>query len=533
MSVFLKKLQTSRELSKLFQFKHNVFVSRRTLIDSSYQQVPHYTELSALYVRSSTTTNDAKKASASSTVSPFSKIISPDLDMDHLFEENNNLISLNVNLSSRHIHLDLHKLKQDYLKVKELEKIINELNKEKEEISNKINALVKLKGGKVSKKLIMQTDEAKDLLAAGHTIKSKINKIQDELEPLKEIVNVACLRLPNHVHCSSLYIYNSQFLANKNPNHEFDTENNYKFILFNFNKNYLSKMKLIDWNTLNENKWSFVKTTSSESMIANSRYLVGDYAKVEQALVNFVYEKINTLNSLQNSDLKPFEHVKSISMFKSAIAEGCGQNFSDSRNNFNIVRFSHSATSSPSSPSPSTSSHKQHTNVELLHFTGASSLNALILDFVRTKTSSACLPWTVFTNGRNYSPKHGQVNCFEMLTLCSDASQKMVNEIKHSSEQTIQKFLQAGSLYLDEMRTELDAFLNKSQLGELIHSNEKKIDAILIDILKLIVYILKDMNIPIRFVCVNTHHLGVTESMRIEVQAYLPSEKHYITVRIA
>jgi len=530
MSMFLRQLQTSRELSKLFQLKLNVKILRRYLIDSSYQQVPHYTELSALYVRSptSSTSNETKKVSVTPALSPFSKIISPDLEMDHLFEANNNLISLNVNLSSRHIHLDLEKLKQDYHKVKQLEKAVNELNKEKEIISNKINNLVKLKGGKLSKKLIMQTDEAKDLLAAGHTLKSKINKIQDELEPLKEIVNVACLRLPNHVHCSSLYIYNSQFLTNKNPKHEFDTENNYKFILFNLNKNYLSKMKLIDWNTLSVNKWSFVKTTSSESMIANSRYLVGDYAKVEQALVSYVYDKINTLNSLNNSDLKPFEHVKSISMFKSAIVEGCGQNFSDSRNIFNIVRFSNSSHSSTTSAQ---NHQQQQTNVELLHFTGASSLNALILDFVRTRTDSTCLPWTVYTNGKNYSPKHGQVNCFEMLTLCSDKSENMVNEIKDLSEQTMQKFLQAGSVYLDKMRTELENFLSKNQLDELIHSNEKKIDTILIDILKLFVFLFKDMNIPIRFVCANTHHLGATESMRVDIQAYLPSEKHFVTVR--
>ena len=87
---------------------------------------------------------------------------------------------------------------------------------------------------------------------------------------------------------------------------------------------------------------------------------MGEYARLEQAIVNYVHEKIEDLNACNTqSELGPlFEHFKSSSMFRSAVVEGCGQKFNDPREVLNLVEFSNDG-------------------VDLLHLTGSASLSGL------------------------------------------------------------------------------------------------------------------------------------------------------------
>ena len=82
---------------------------------------------------------------------------------------------------------------------------------------------------------------------------------------------------------------------------------------------------------------------------------------MEQAIVNYVYDKIENLNACHTqNELGPlFEHFKSSSMFRSAVVEGCGQKFNDPREILNLVEFS-------------------STGVDLLHLTGSASLSGIV-----------------------------------------------------------------------------------------------------------------------------------------------------------
>ena len=476
--------------------------------ESGYQQVPHYKQKSALYIRPPLSSSTSDEASIKTNV--FPKIISPDLDLSILFDAENSLkTAIKSNLTARHTHLNTAKLKDDYTRMKVLEVQIETLTIEKNLISTKINNLVKsLSVTKQSKKSIMETDEAKQFLHLGNEIKHKINALLDELIPLEEIVRVACLRLPNDLHFSTYYVHNC--LLNK------ETED--ELVLFNFNQNYLSKIRLNsefwsisrNWqNAIDIPKPSFIQYASVNAAI-NLRYSVGTYAKIEQALQDYIFEKLSRLNV--------YEHIKSVSMFKSALIEGCGQNFNDSRQIFNIVRFSGGETSDP-------------LHIELLHLTGNSSLNSLILNFVRTQTKEKYLPWTVFTNGKYYSPKHGQTSSFGLLTLCSDKSLHIIDDKKYD-ENNMDEFLSKGEEYLNEIKRELTDFAltNPQSNLETFNQNNKEIDKILIDLLKLMIYMFKEFNLPMRFSCLSPSKLNYCESLRIELQCYLPSEQNYVTV---
>ena len=502
-----------------FQFDKSFLSSNSSpSIVDEYHQVPQYNSKSSLYIRHGLKSDQQE--------SVFTRIISPDLDMNNLLNVKNVLKSpLSVNLSARHLNLNLSQLKDDYLKFKVLNDKIEKLNLKKHEISEKIKDLVKSNGGMKLKKETMESEEAKKLLNDGNEIKNEINKIMEDLIPTEEFISIACLRLPNSLHSSAMFIYYSQI----NKDLEFDN-NDYtnELVLFNLNKHtsrfnqlqlspndwqYILRSSGSEKNVLGD-KWSFVEKPICESGL-NNRYLVGSYAKLEQATVDYIYDKINKLNDFSTSS---FEHFKSVSMFKSAIVEGCGENFNDPNQNLNIVRFSRSG---------------KLLDTELHHLTGSASLNGLVLNFVRTQISKKYLPWTVYTNGKSYSPKHGQVNSFDFLTLCQDKSKLVIDNQQNIDN--MKHFLSEGQTYLNKISQELDKFSSMDQfnLNELISSNKniKKIDQMFIDHIKMFIYVFKDFNqIPIRFVCLNPSELKNSESFRIEAQAYLPSERNYITV---
>lgn len=173
-------------------------------------------------------------------------------------------------------------------------------------------------------------------------------------------------------------------------------------------------------------------------------------------------------------------------------------------------------------------------DIELWHLIGASSLNSLVLGFIRTEIKEKYLPWTVFTNGKFYSPDSGQTNSFDLLTLTSDGSKYIMDNYKSIND--INLILTNGRDYLDEIKTQLEEYVkNCDSLSandirkHLIHTN-KKLDQIFIDYLKLFVYVYKDFNLPMRFLCLNANQLKSSESFLIEVQAYLPSAQNYVTV---
>ena len=205
-------------------------------------------------------------------------------------------------------------------------------------------------------------------------------------------------------------------------------------------------------------------------------------------------------------------------MFKSALIEGCGQNFNDSRHLFNVVRFS---------------DHAHSSNIELLHLTGSSSLYSLILNFVRTQTLEKHLPWTLFTTGKSYSPRHGQTNSFDLLTLCSEKSRLIIDEESYDYEDD-EAFLYKGKEYLAEIKSQLSEFTSsKEKITAYKLQNTNNIDVYLVDLLKLMIYTFDELNLPMRFCCSNPSELNSNESLRIQLQCYLPSEQRFITVNLA
>lgn len=187
------------------------------------------------------------------------------------------------------------------------------------------------------------------MIRAGNDLKAQESKIYEELSPLAEIVNVACLRLPNSLHYSTLLLDTISSLAAATVH----VEDRFRHVLFDMNTPSLTHIKKkmrdkfdghdFDWRELladtvemergvrisssdaRPHKWSFVKESSIES-IPNNRYLVGTYARIEQALVDFVHAKIDSLNDHSPDPtrlrLPNFEHIKSVSMFKSSVVEG-------------------------------------------------------------------------------------------------------------------------------------------------------------------------------------------------------------------
>jgi hypothetical protein len=243
-----------------------------------YRQVPHYKQKSALYISPPLHQQPTKaENSTANSVPVFPNIISPDLDLTLLFDSKNALKpAICHNLTARHTHINTLKLKDDYTRMRQFKIDIDELTREKDSISASVSNLTKAKMSKQERQLLMQSDTFTKLLQKGNEIKQEIIKLRDELIPLEEIVNIACLRLPNDLHFSTYYLYKTQL-------------DNEKFILFDFNQEYLEQVKrdsefLISsrlWQDVIDSKFSYVQQSSINSSI-NMKYLVGTYAKVKK-----------------------------------------------------------------------------------------------------------------------------------------------------------------------------------------------------------------------------------------------------------
>lgn len=290
----------NKNLHRLRYSKINVLqnsyrkLSSAILTDSEYIQVPHYREKSALFIKRNLP-NEKNHTPV------FPRLVAPDLDLKCIFEvENMQKSALSINLIARHCQLDLARIKQDYLEMKKLEELVVEFEKEKIEVSNKANSLVKLKG-----KEVRESSEFKALLKQGIEIKNKIHEIHCDLIPLQEIVHIACLRLPNNLHVSSLLVHalrsNNDFQPHFLHHDELLSEEDNSIEIFEMNEeNLLSNKSNVNWKSVltTENNWSFIEQSHADSVL-NNKYLTGDYAKLDQALVSYVQDRLEYLNNLQ------------------------------------------------------------------------------------------------------------------------------------------------------------------------------------------------------------------------------------------
>ena len=382
-------------LSKLLQKNVRESMMRVRMYSSSintdeYIQVPHYKEKSALYIRQQLPSQKTAQLPI------YPRILTPDLDLAKIFDADNmEKSALSINLNARHVCLDLTRLKADYMLMRQMENKIIELEHEKEHISDQINHMVKANAPKDAKSRvsIQKTAEFQALIHRGNEVKLRINQILEELVPIQEIVQIACLRLPNSLHTSSLLVYalqtNNELAKLFSGSNELLSEENNSIVLFRLNHELIQKNKSQDsikWKSAlaTEHNWSFIEQPHADSVLGN-RYLTGEYARLEMALVNYVHAKLTYLNELNkeaNSCGPVFEHVKGVSMFKTAIVEACDIYPSSSSKAFNVVRFS-------GAESP------DHSHIELLHLTGSASLTSLLLSFVRTQLNAKHLPWTM------------------------------------------------------------------------------------------------------------------------------------------
>ncbi len=93
-----------------------------------------------------------------------------------------------------------------------------------------------------------------------------------------------------------------------------------------------------------------------------------------------------------------------------------------------------------------------------------------------------------------------------------------------------QIFSNKGQTYLDRIRQDLKDFKpHQDNLKHLFHSTQN-IDDLLIDYLKLFVFIYEGFSVPIRFNFLNANELNSNEALRVKIEALLPSEQKYLAV---
>jgi len=136
--------------------------------------------------------------------------------------------------------------------------------------------------------------------------------------------------------------------------------------------------------------------------------------------------------------------------------------------------------------------------------------------------------------GKNYLPKHGQINKVSMLSLCEESSDYMFDRNMTQNEWNILDigsiFSNKGQAYLDKLRQELKDFQSHEEnLKNLFHIT-KNIDDLIIDYLKLFVHVYAGFGVPIRFNFLNANELRSNEALRITIEALLPSEQKYLAV---
>lgn len=121
-----------------------------------------------------------------------------------------------------------------------------------------------------------------------------------------------------------------------------------------------------------------------------------------------------------------------------------------------------------------------------------------------------------------------------MLTVCAEPSEFMFDKEKITNETNILDISSIlsnkGQVYLDRIQAELKDFkASESQLKDLFNPS-KKIDDLIIDYLKLYMFVYKDLNLPMRFNFLNANELENNEALEITINCFLPSEQKYIQV---
>ncbi len=122
-----------------------------------------------------------------------------------------------------------------------------------------------------------------------------------------------------------------------------------------------------------------------------------------------------------------------------------------------------------------------------------------------------------------------------MLTLCADSSAYLFDKSQITNETNLLDLssilARKGQTYLDKLRHELTEFAAADNNDlKCLFGAEKSIDELVLDYLKLFVFIYKPLKVPIRFNFLNANELSNNESLRISVEAFLPSEQKFLTV---
>jgi hypothetical protein len=385
----------------------------------------------------------------------FPYLFRPDLSfLNELFSD---LQTFKKNVSSRKLQINIEKMKSEYLQVKSLENEIKKLKMQKETITKRIAEVAK------SSKLTSNQDkeiddEVKNLINQSQDIKFKIDEVNMKFSELKKAFYPNFLHLPNKLH----------------PNAP--TEN----MLLYEHKNEKNSSSKIDFKFNSD--WSFRIIKSDIS----SCYLCGDYARLEFVLNEYFSRK---LKQCQN-----FEYIKSASLFKSALVEGCGTDFQDEAKLLSVIRWSTDVI----------------TNVDLLHFTGTSSLYSLILSFAHTRLYENNLPWIVYTNGKNYEPFRGQVSQYDILAVCSKS----------------QKFNCSLDVQIKNMVTK-NVGVDLQSLFQVVDCENT-----IVHFVQLVSLLLQDLNISFRVVSVAAHFLKSSECYKIAFEVFIPSENRFRTVSV-
>ena len=144
----------------------------------------------------------------------------------------------------------------------------------------------------------MKSDEINLLISESKLIEKKIQELIALNFQSADEFYLNALKLPNSLH----------------PNCPSEETN---LVLYE-HKSDETKMGKIKFNF--NTKWSFRMQPADIS----SRYLCGDYANLELVLIEYFNQKLKQINK--------YEYIKSSSLFKPAIIEGCGDNVFDSQN---------------------------------------------------------------------------------------------------------------------------------------------------------------------------------------------------------
>lgn len=244
------------------------------------------------------------KTSSQKEYSLFNYLIKQDFNfLNELVNNSDNLVK---NLEKRRLDaINIENFKSDYELIKKNENEVRNHEKEKEKLTKEINFKIK-QTPQVQKQSLMKSDEMQLLIRKCKNIDEIIQSLKTLNFQSTDQFYLNALKLPNLLH----------------PNTSSE-ENNLVLFEHKSEGSRMEKMKF-NFNT----KWSFRMQPSD----ITSRYLCGDYANLEFALIEYFTQKLKYFNG--------FEYIKSSSLVKSSIIEGCGDNFFDSEKFINTIQWS-------------------------------------------------------------------------------------------------------------------------------------------------------------------------------------------------